>query len=259
MMPQGRSGGQPEDHVPMFRWAWASLTDPGRVREVNEDAATARLLPQAGLWAVADGMGGHSAGDVASRMVVDALDAVRWHARPEEFLADVLNQLQEANRSILDFAEGGPEPRTMGSTVAVLLCMRRNAVVVWAGDSRVYRLRGGRLERLTRDHSEVEEMVEQGLILREDAEAHPSANVITRAVGVSNPLDLELHDCELRDGDRYLLCSDGLYKELSESEMAERLAAGGCDEACRSLVDGALARGGRDNVTVIVAECRELD
>ena len=139
----------------------------------------------------------------------------------------------------------------IGSTVAALLVVDQYGVCLWAGDSRVYRCRDGQLEQLTRDHSHVEELIAEGGLLREEAENHPHANVITRAVGAGEELflDVELH--RLCNADRYLICSDGLYKEVSEAEIAEHMKYGDCVTICRTLVALALERGAHDNVTVV--------
>ena len=135
-----------------------------------------------------------------------------------------------------------------------MLAFGNHCLFAWAGDSRIYRLRDGTFEQVTRDHSEVEELIEQGLLKPEDAELHPSANIITRAVGGTNDLHVDLDLFELQSRDRYLVCSDGLYKELSDSEMRDRLANGNCKQVCDSLVSTALERKCADNVTVVVVE-----
>ena len=139
----------------------------------------------------------------------------------------------------------------IGSTVAALLVVDQYGVCLWAGDSRVYRCRDGQLEQLTRDHSQVEELVASGGLSREEAENHPHANVITRAVGAGEELFLDVDVQKLCHADRYLICSDGLYKEVSEAEIAEHMKYGDCVTICRTLVALALERGARDNVTVV--------
>ncbi len=234
---------------PDFKWTSASLSHVGNVREVNEDACLD--LPGPGLWVVADGMGGHAAGDVASRMIVESLNEVDSHQRPSAFVDEVEDRLLAVNRRLYEIATESEEPITIGSTVAALVAVDGHGLSLWAGDSRVYRLRGDALRQITRDHSQVEELIEQGILEPERAGDHPSANVITRAVGGAEDLyiDLELH--RLKAGDRYLLCSDGLYKDVEEREMAQIMAQGNCDEVCRSLIDLALERECTDNVTVV--------
>jgi len=245
------------DTVAAFRWQSRARTDVGCVRTVNEDACLD--APAVGLWAVADGMGGHHAGDVASRMIVDELHGVGWRPRLGEMADEVEQRLEGVNRRLIELASSdGGEERVIGSTVAVLLALRRHGMVMWAGDSRVYRLRGGVLQQLTRDHSEFEDLLDEGLVNPEEAETHPAGNVITRAVGGSDELVLDSVRIDIASGDRFLLCSDGLYKELDEAEIGERLQRGAdCAEACEVLVETALERGSRDNVTVIVVQFSE--
>ncbi|MGA7801905.1 MAG: protein phosphatase 2C domain-containing protein [Gammaproteobacteria bacterium] len=242
--------------LPPFRWSSACLTDVGKVRALNEDACLE--LPQVGVWVVADGMGGHDAGELASGMIVDALRAVPSAPGLSALLDDVEDRLLDVNARLVSEAGLRGGGVTIGSTVVVLLAHHRHCVSLWAGDSRIYCYRDGWLTRLTRDHSQVEEWVEQGRLLREDAESHPAANIITRAVGAADELylDAEFHD--LRHRDRFLLCSDGLYKELSEQEIQDIMPRGNCADVCRALVSLALERGCRDNVTVVVVEFEEV-
>jgi len=235
--------------ITTLHWSSASRTHVGMVRKLNEDAC----LESAGhgIWAVADGMGGHAAGDFASQSVVDALAATPKPASLGALVDEVQRHLQAVNQRLFDEA-GKRREQIIGSTAVVLLAYGDHAVSVWAGDSRVYRYRQGELTQLTRDHSQVEELVAQGLITREQAEHHPSSNVITRAVGVAENLELDSEMFEVQEGDVFLLCSDGLYNEVNDSEIKESLAVGDCQYSCDLLVDRALARGARDNVTVVV-------
>lgn len=235
-----------------FRWLSASLTDTGNVRKINEDSCL--NLPTRGLWVVADGMGGHAAGDVASQMIVETLRRIPAYDKFSEFVDGVEDHVFEANRKLYEMSISGEEQRVVGSTIAALLAFGNHCLCVWAGDSRVYRLRAGQFEQMTRDHSEVEEMIEQGVISSEAAAEHPAANVITRAVGGAHELALDVDLHELRPRDRYLICSDGLYKELADDEMRERLANGNCNQVCQELVSTALERECSDNVTVVAIE-----
>lgn len=243
------------DTAPVFRWQSAAISHRGCVRKINEDACLE--LPGVGLWVVADGMGGHAAGDVASQLIVESLREVRWRPRLAEMVDEVEQRLDVVNARLIEIAAQSEEPKVVGSTVAVLVALRRHGMCLWAGDSRVYRIRTGLLSRITRDHSEVEDLLDQGLVQPEEVDSHPSANVVTRAVGGSEELELDSVRIELRDADRFLLCSDGLYKELSDAEIAEYLQQGTCEQACRALVEFALARGSRDNVTVVVVQFNE--
>ena len=237
---------------PSFKWLSASVTNVGNVRKINEDACLD--LPSRGLWVVADGMGGHAAGDIASQMIVETLRQVPAVDKLSSFVDVVEDSLLDANRKLFEMSISGAEQRVIGSTVAALLAFENHCICVWAGDSRIYRLRDGIFEQVTRDHSEVEEMIEQGLITPEAAAVHPSANIITRAVGGADNLHVDLELYELQSRDRFLVCSDGLYKDLSDDEMQERLASGNCKQICQNLVSTALERECADNVTVVVVE-----
>lgn len=210
-------------------------------------------LPSAGLWVVADGMGGHDAGDVASRMIVEALCAMGRPHRLSELLDSVEDRLRAVNDHLYRSSlERGRE--MSGSTVAVLLAFDAYCLSVWAGDSRVYCLRQRLLSCVTRDHSEVQALIDEGLIDQQAAAQHKDANVITRAVGGSAELYLDLELRPLRHGDRYLLCSDGLYRELSEIDLIQQLARADVGGACKALMSRALAGPCNDNVSVVVVE-----
>jgi len=239
-----------------MHWSSASKTHVGMVRKLNEDACLE--LAGRGIWAVADGMGGHAAGDFASQSVVEALAAIPKPDSLGSLVGEVHQRLQAVNQR-LSMEAGRRREQLIGSTAVVLLAYGDHAVSVWAGDSRVYRYRRGELTRLTRDHSQVEELVAQGMITREQAEHHPSSNVITRAVGVSDKLELDSEMFEVQEGDVFLLCSDGLYNEVGEQEIKEALAVGDCQYSCDLLVERALARGARDNVTVVVVRTIDED
>jgi protein phosphatase len=226
------------------------MTHPGKVRASNEDACLA--APDRGIWAVADGMGGHAAGELASQMITDALAETPICGSLGALIGEVYQRLQEVNERLHEEAAKRRE-HVIGSTVVVLLAHGRYAVVMWAGDSRAYRYRNGRLQQLTRDHSQVEELIAQGLLDRAEAEGHPAANVITRAVGVMEHLELDSEMFEVLDGDTFLLCSDGLTKEVSEADIAGVLAIGEDCRICELLVECALSAGGRDNVAVVSA------
>jgi serine/threonine protein phosphatase PrpC len=230
-----------------FTWRSAAATIVGNVRTRNEDAVLE--LPSVGLWAVADGMGGHNAGDVASQMVVMTLANVRNHQRASALLDEVEDRLHAVNDHLIEFA--GKEG-IAGSTVAVLLALDRHVLSLWAGDSRIYRSRKGQLAQLTRDHSETQEMLDDGRLSPLDLIRRQSSNVITRAVGGAADLFLDIELSPLQDGDRYLLCTDGLHKELSERELARYLAHRRPDEACQALLWCAERGVCDDNVSAVV-------
>ncbi len=236
-----------------FGWTSSSRSDVGNERQVNEDACLD--LSSRGLWVVADGMGGHAAGDVASQMLVSKLSNTDSHGRLSDFVNDVEDRVLEVNRRLHDMSLEGENPKVMGSTLAALLAHENHVVSMWVGDSRVYRLREGELlKQVTTDHSEVEEMIAQGTLDQASALDHPAANVVTRAVGGLEHVYVDLDLDELQDKDRFLICSDGLFKDLSEEEIEELLGAGSCVDACDALIDTVLERECADNVTVVVVE-----
>jgi len=231
-------------------WRSASATSQGNVRSHNEDAVLD--LPALGVWVVADGMGGHDAGDVASRMIVESLCALSRAERLSELLDRVEDRLRSVNQRL--FGLSLQRGATTGSTVAVLLAFGTHCVSVWAGDSRVYRLRDGVLTRVTRDHTEIQDLLDGGILDEAGAAQHGASNVITRAVGGAQELYLDVELRELRPGDRYLLCSDGVYKELSDADLARLVASEDANGACRALMSQALAGQCSDNVSVVVVE-----
>jgi len=231
-----------------FKWTSSGTSNKGNVRQHNEDAWLD--MPAAGLWVVADGMGGHQAGDVASRMIVDALAQVRPQERPSALLDDIEDRLNIVNAEL--FRRGQAGDTISGSTIVVLAAFAGYTVTLWAGDSRVYRQKGTSFEQITRDHSEVQELSDQGVTAGAE-----SANVITRAVGGAADLALDLELRELRDGDHYLLCSDGLYKELSDVNLAMALRGQDARSASRYLVEQAMAGPCSDNVTAVTIKFRQ--
>jgi serine/threonine protein phosphatase PrpC len=235
-----------------FQWSSADRSHVGMVRAINEDACLA--LPEMGLWVVADGMGGHEAGDIASQMIVETLKQITPPQDWEDFLAAVREGLREVNRRLREESAQRYQHRTIGSTVVVLVMRDSQCACLWAGDSRIYRLRDGALEQLTRDHSHVQELVDQGLISAEDAHRHPLANVITRAVGSSDDLPIDEAIYPLQAGDMFLLCSDGLNKTVSDEEIAHLLSNSNhhCQEAVKAFIHLALMRDANDNVTTVV-------
>lgn len=225
-----------------FRWTSAARTDVGLVRNRNEDAYLAQ--PSRGLWAVADGMGGHAYGDVAGRMVVDALAGVPTADSIAQFIAFSRDRLLGVNRQLRLEAAARGVP-VMGSTVVVLLACGHELACLWAGDSRIYLYRNGRLRQLTRDHNQA-------------APAGLAANMITRAVGAADALELDQELLDARHGDLFLLCSDGLSNPVDEQAIAATLACGDCTHAARALIAQALANGGRDNITAVVVRADDI-
>ncbi len=235
-----------------FQWSSAGRSHVGMVRVINEDACLA--LPERGLWAVADGMGGHEAGDIASQMVVETLQQIAPPAGWAEFREAVREVLCEVNQRLREESAQRYQNRTIGSTVVVLIAYETQCACLWVGDSRIYRLRDGQLQQLTRDHSHVQELVDQGLIAPEEAHRHPLANVITRAVGSADDLQIDEVVHPLHSGDLFLLCSDGLNKTVSDEEIARLLdhSDHNCQEAVKAFIHLALMRDANDNVTTVV-------
>jgi len=233
--------------------ATASLSDVGRVRQINQDecaefenAAGARLL------VLADGMGGHAGGEVASRLAVEAIGESFRQARgaPEPVLR---RAFEVANQRIGQRAARDPDLFGMGTTaVALLIEADGSACVAHVGDSRAYRLREGQLERLTDDHSWVFQAVRDGSLSAEDAARHPQRNALLRSLGNEEQVEVDLRRIDIAPGDRLLLCSDGLWGELDESSIAAELAAAGPAPCARRLVELANRAGGSDNVSVQV-------
>jgi PPM family protein phosphatase len=232
----------------MIRFSHGAATSVGRVRQVNEDSYLA--VPP--LFVVADGMGGHSSGDVASRIAIEEMAAC-VALRPL-FAEAVLTALEHANRNIIE----RDEANRMGTTVTGLAALETGGgdhlMVFNVGDSRVYRLAGGRFEQVTVDHSEVQELVLAGVITREQARTHPRRNIVTRALG-SDPVLLADHwVLPAVTGERFLVCSDGLFGELPDEDIHALLAGGTAQRAADQLVAAAYEAGGRDNITAVVAD-----
>jgi protein phosphatase/serine/threonine-protein phosphatase Stp1 len=225
----------------------SAASHPGVVRQRNEDSLVNR--PDLGLWAVADGAGGHGAGDVASQAIAEALESIPPGLSGAEILAQLRRRLADVHSRLQARMEGSGG--ISASTVAILLLRGEDYAALWAGDSRIYLLRDGVLSRVTHDHSLVQELVDAGILSEAEAESHPQANVITRAVGAHGDLELDKTHGRLLPRDRFLLCSDGLFKELPEVDIAA-LLADGADAA--EMVRRAVEAGGRDNVTVVTVQ-----
>jgi PPM family protein phosphatase len=225
----------------------AFRTDTGRQRSENEDS----LFVRAPIFVVADGMGGAQAGEVASKAAADAFDRDLPEGSPEPFLRETI---EAANRRIHELAHADPSRAGMGTTItaAIVDAQAEEVGIGHVGDSRAYRLRRGRLERLTRDHSLVEEMRRKGQITDAQAEDHPQRSIITRALGPEPEVEVDLQTVPAAPGDVFLLCSDGLTTMVDEGRIAAVLsAAASMREAVRALVDEANGAGGRDNITAM--------
>ncbi len=228
------------------------ITDVGKARKHNEDAMLDR--GEIGLWVVADGMGGHAKGDVASQMIVESMKKVHEGVKLESCIDDIEDRLIDVNQKLVNKARESEKKTTIGSTVALMLAYDKYCLYAWAGDSRLYRLRNNELRQMSTDHSQVEVYVEQGLISREEAAVHPHGNMITRAVGAAEVLNLDMDIQEMKSGDRYLLCSDGLTKHTNDLEFQDMLRTGTPEECVKEMIDLTLERGAGDNVTAIIID-----
>lgn len=248
---------------------WAVSSDPGLRRTSNEDSYSAR--PDVGLFVVADGMGGHVAGEVASRVAVEAIEAFiqetagadknrTWPFPFDPTLSVEANRLKVAfrlaNRRIASAIEDSQDLRGMATTASAVLLSARAACVGHVGDSRVYVLRAGVLKQITDDHSWVEEQVRAGTLSPTAARQHPWRNVVTRALSGGDDPEVDVTEVTLAPGERYLLCSDGLFGVVSDAKIAEILGHRelALDAICKALVDAANEGGGPDNITALVFE-----
>lgn len=234
---------------------WA-ITDTGLVRDLNEDRYLSRSMPKGGLWLVADGMGGYEAGEVASSLIVEKMQTVGIPTSISDMHARVTARLYRANADLLDYsaAHGGG---IVGSTFVGLLIHEREYRCLWLGDSRLYLVRLGRLQQISRDHSEVMELVDKGVLSAEEAMNSPRRNVITRAVGAHSDIEVDAVYGRVDADDCFVLCSDGLTAHCSNDEIVRAVHGRSAKEAARILVGLALERGGTDNVTVVVVRASE--
>jgi protein phosphatase len=234
-------------------------TDVGRKRAANEDRYA--LAPELGLYLVADGMGGHTAGQVASELAAEgAVAALRALEGAEAPLTEKLRySVAAANRSIFATARARPELTGMGTTLVAVLVDGQRVALAHVGDSRAYLVRGGRIRRLTDDHSLVAELVRRREISERDARGHPHRHVLTRALGVRRAVEADLAELTPAGGDLFVLCSDGLTGHVDDDEIARTvLADPDLDAVCERLVELANARGGDDNITVVLVRCDKV-
>jgi protein phosphatase len=231
------------------------ITDTGRKRRRNEDA----YVCEPPLFAIADGMGGAQAGEVASRLAAAALkESGAKTLGGEERISDLI---QEANRRVYDRSSTDPNTSGMGTTITVALVENGNVAFGHVGDSRAYLIRDGRMEQVTEDHSLVNELMKSGKLSREEAETHPQRSVITRALGTDPDVDVDTFTIEAKSGDVFLLCSDGLTDMVGEREILQLVEVNrqDIDTALKSLVKAANRSGGEDNITVVAFEIAETE
>lgn len=240
----------------MTEFAFGAATHVGKVRPANQD----QLLTSAPVFVVADGMGGHHGGEIAAAVAVDSIQA----GDVVSSLDDLIERVQAANSQIVDRAKFEPELKGMGTTMVMLVGIERvgpnRLGIANVGDSRLYRLDGHTLHQHTEDHSLVEALVRDGRLTREEAAVHPQRNIVTRALGIDEKVLVDAWELVPVVGDRYLLCSDGLFSELSEDAMAQILVdTVDPQEAAELLVTEACDAGGRDNVTVVIVDVTAAD
>ena len=235
-----------------MRFECVSRTHVGLKREINEDSLLADT--EGGLWVVADGMGGHEAGEVASAMVIDALRNLPHGSDLDTFVGNAVNVLHEVNGQLIGLAQSTGSDRTIGTTVVGVAVEGDEFRCFWAGDSRAYRFRDDALIRLSRDHSLVQDLVDAGMLRPDEAEGHANSNVITRAIGVRALVDVEVIGGEALRGDHYVVASDGLTRVVNDQEIALELRSGSLDEVADRLLAKVLERGAPDNVSLIITK-----
>jgi len=229
----------------------SAISHVGKVRRVNEDSILS--LPDQKIWVVSDGMGGHEAGDFASQTVVEAIAALPGDQPPADMMRGLRAAVMQAHETIrAETARRGA--KVVGATVVALMLTDGHFVAFWAGDSRLYRFRDGGIEMLTTDHSTVAALVAAGGMSWDEAEHHPQSNAITRAVGVGEVLDLDKVRGDVRPGDRYLICSDGLTKYAGFETLRRIATTTPIETVCERLLQLALDGGGADNISLIVVD-----
>jgi len=237
-----------------FRIDSEGKTDVGRVRSLNEDSLLVR--PDIGLWVVADGMGGHDAGDFASQTVVGELNQLKPAASARALLSAMEARVIAANQVL--FSTAAERGSVIGCTLATLMIYEDAFACVWSGDSRVYRVRHGAIEQISRDHTEAQDLIDSGTLTPEEALTWPRKNVITKAIGVFDLPQLDMVQGRIEDGDIFVVCSDGLTEHVNDLEILEVSALHQLGTVVDRLVDTTLERGAKDNVTVIAVACHEV-
>ena len=246
-----------------MKFLHAARTDVGMIRSGNEDNFTVDASPTRGIFIVADGMGGHAAGEVASEMAVNIVQRELAPVRDldgEDVVQMVATALKRANRAIHDRTLTETDKQGMGTTVSALLLAGSRYLIGQVGDSRVYLMRDGGLTQLTKDHSYVQEQVDAGYLTPEQARYHPYSNVITRCVGAGSDVEPDIYRGEVRAGDVFLVASDGLTGMVDDRRLAQLLSSPALpDRKVHALIAEANGRGGLDNITAIIVQVVETD
>ena len=240
-----------------FQISSDGVTDTGHVRTKNEDSILVHA--DENVWIVADGMGGHHAGDFASQTITNNLSLFKQHTSLDDSILLLEENILNSNSVIRKKSDKLGRNATIGSTVVCAYIWYNLLFTFWAGDSRLYRFRDAKLERLTEDHSYVEELVRMGKIEARDAEEHPAANVVLKAVGIDDKLCLDFDYFEVQDEDIYIICSDGLYKDLEETKITTIIESNPEDmaELSQALLAASLDAGGTDNTSIITLKMRQ--
>jgi serine/threonine protein phosphatase Stp1 len=235
-----------------MRFECASRTNVGLKRKINEDSVLAAT--ERGLWVVADGMGGHDAGEVASAMVTDALRCLPPATDIDVLTGNAVEALRTVNGKLIALARSSARQQTIGTTVVGLAIADGAFRCFWMGDSRAYLIRDGAISRVSHDHSLVQNLVDAGMLKPEEAETHENANLITRAVGVADTAEVDVASGEARGGDIFLLASDGLTRVVPDEEIAAEIQRFELSQAADNLIETVLSRGAPDNVSLIAVK-----
>lgn len=229
--------------------ASSSMTHTGSIRKLNEDAMIA--IPEAGLWAVADGMGGHEAGDYASRCLISHLYEIASHFQGQTLAKKIPEAIQKANQELFELSHSQNNKSIIGTTIVVLVLENDRYHCFWSGDSRCYLLRGNQLQPITRDHTEAEELLAKGYTIEQFPDPSTAA-MLTYAVGVDETAHIDYTTDYIYESDRFLLCTDGITKIYSDSDIAKKIAENNIDQINQQFLAGALDAGAPDNLTSII-------
>jgi serine/threonine protein phosphatase PrpC len=228
----------------------AARTDVGLKRKLNEDSMLEQ--PDHGFWAVADGMGGHDAGEVASATIVEDLGKIAGKITADNGAELIVATLKQANRQLVELAQGSAAPRTIGSTAVALTIRDGGYQCFWAGDSRAYLIRARTITQITRDHSLVGDLVAAGLVSEEEAKTHPDANVITRAIGATSSIEIDAVSGDVHRNDTFVLATDGVTRVVEDEELLTEVTTRNPQQAIAHISEMVLARGAPDNFSIIV-------
>ncbi len=239
-----------------IQWLSYGETNTGQVRKINQDAYT--NIPDKQLWVVADGMGGHKSGELASQAIINALNQLETAKNLGVTVKRIYLELEKVNRSLIDMAFDSSEDEIIGSTAVILIAKNRHCVYLWSGDSRIYLFRNGQLEQISHDHSNINRLLERG-VSPEEAKTYPYAQSLTHAIGAETSLYLDAQMQEVKNNDIFLLCSDGLNKEITDIEIENMLKTVSIEQLVPKLIELTLKRGARDNVTIVLAKAIRVE